>query len=205
MSYDYEQTHENIIRSARRQFREKGFRDASIRSICNDAGVTNGAFYSHFQSKEELFAGIVNPCVEGLKNLYGDEMDRTLRIRSAEDIFEAFRRTYESSGRLIDYVCENREDFLLILEAGDGTVYEDFEESLIESEAESMRSFLKISGRYIQNRGNISDNIIKMGASFLISTIFECLKKGMNAEEIRFETSLVSDYCMAGYKHLLGI
>jgi len=205
MSYDYEQTHANIIKSAKRQFQEKGFREASIRKICTDAGVTNGAFYSHFNSKEELFAGIVNPCIDGLANIYSDEKKKTLDIKNAEDVLNAFRKSYDSSGKLIDYVCENRDDFMLILEASDGTTYEDFEDSLIESECKSMRSFLKISKKVMDKPANISENIIKLGASFLISTIFECLKKGMNAEEIRHETKLVSDYCMAGYKYLLGI
>jgi hypothetical protein len=44
-----------------------------------------------------------------------------------------------------------------------------------------------------------------MGSAFLISTVFESLKKGMNAEEIIHETKLVSDYCAAGYKCVLGI
>jgi len=205
MSYDYEQTHENIIKSAKNQFREKGFREASIRSICNDAGVTNGAFYSHFESKEDLFSQIVNPCIEGLNALYADEKNISLNIRDTEDILKAFERTYNSTGKLIEYVCKNREDFLLILESSDGTVYENFLNSLIESETNSMSSFLKLSKKYINNPKNISNNIIKMGASFLINTVFECLRNGMDAEDIRQETKLVSDYCMAGYKYLLGI
>jgi len=205
MSYDYDQTHENIIKSARIQFREKGFRNASIRKICKDAGVTNGAFYSHFDSKEDLFCAIVQPCVDGLSSLYADESEFFFEIKSADDIINAFRRSYKSADKIIEYVCDNREDFMLILESGAGTIYEDFLEDMTQNEAESMMEFLKKSEDYVENIEKISDNIIKMGAAFLISTIFECLRKGMNADEISKETMLVSDYCIAGYKYLLGV
>lgn len=205
MSYDYEQTHENIMKSAREQFREKGFLGASIRKICADAGVTNGAFYAHFDSKEDLFCSIVRPCLEGLDNIYSDEKDMYLSISCAEDILLAFRNAYRSLDNMIKYLCDNREDFMLILESSRGTEYEDFQEKIIRSEVESMKEFFEISKEYIKNKENISDNIIKMGSSFLISTVFEGLKNGLNAEEILHETKLVSDYCAAGYKCVLGI
>ena len=66
MSYDYNKTHELILKSAEEQFQKEGFRNASIRRICSDAGVTNGAFYAHFDSKEALFKELVEPAVEGL-------------------------------------------------------------------------------------------------------------------------------------------
>ena len=205
MSYDYEQTHENILISARAQIMEKGLADASIRKICTDAGVTNGAFYSHFSSKEDLFCSIVKPSIEGLSDIYDDETESFLEINGPEDVIKAFRDAYKSLDKLIGYVCDHREDFVLILEAGRGTAFENFQDGLIESEVESMKSFFEVSKKFIKNKENISDNIIKMGSSFLISTVFEGLKKGMSAGEIIHETKLVSDYCAAGYKCVLGI
>ncbi len=205
MSYDYEQTHENILNSARVQFREKGYLDASIRKICSDAGVTNGAFYSHFVSKEDLFRSIVEPCLDGLNDIYSEEKKSYLKISSSDDVVDSFRNAYVSLEKMIRYVCEHRNDFILLLESSRGTVYEDFQEGIIEAEADSMKKFFKLSRKYIRNKENISENIIKMGSAFLISTVFESLKKGMNAEEIIHETKLVSDYCAAGYKCVLGI
>ena len=46
MGYDFEKTHKLILESAKNHFAQNGFEGASIRQICKDAGVTNGAFYS---------------------------------------------------------------------------------------------------------------------------------------------------------------
>ena len=43
-----------MVASARRLFERKGFSATSVQSIVDDAGLTKGAFYYHFISKEEL-------------------------------------------------------------------------------------------------------------------------------------------------------
>ena len=58
MSRDFQQTHENLLLCAQKHFLEYGFERASIREICKDAHVTNGAFYNHFDDKEALFGAL---------------------------------------------------------------------------------------------------------------------------------------------------
>lgn len=48
-----------IMEVATKRFREDGIAASGIASIMSDAGLTNGAFYPHFESKEEL----VRECV----------------------------------------------------------------------------------------------------------------------------------------------
>ena len=54
-------TLEKIQRAAMEEFSEKGFQGASLRQIVKQAGVTTGALYGYFSSKEALFASIVEP------------------------------------------------------------------------------------------------------------------------------------------------
>ena len=50
---------EAILTAARREFREAGFRRASIESISAAAGVSRPTVYAHFASKEDVFRTIV--------------------------------------------------------------------------------------------------------------------------------------------------
>ena len=52
-------TLERIIMVSEKEFLDKGFRGASLRAIVKKAGVTTGAFYGYFKSKEELFDALV--------------------------------------------------------------------------------------------------------------------------------------------------
>lgn len=47
---------EQIIATAARRFRERGFDGISVAEIMNEVGLTHGGFYRHFSSKDELVA-----------------------------------------------------------------------------------------------------------------------------------------------------
>lgn len=53
-----EATTEQLVTAARKLFATKGFAATSIDDIVNAAGVTRGAMYHHFRSKEDLFEAV---------------------------------------------------------------------------------------------------------------------------------------------------
>jgi AcrR family transcriptional regulator len=48
-----------LLEAAARVFVERGFAGASVEAIANEAGYSRGAFYSNFESKEQLFAELL--------------------------------------------------------------------------------------------------------------------------------------------------
>jgi TetR/AcrR family transcriptional repressor of nem operon len=52
--------HERILKEAARLFRERGFDGAGVAEIMEAAGLTHGAFYAHFASKDALEAEAVD-------------------------------------------------------------------------------------------------------------------------------------------------
>lgn len=203
MPYDFDKTHERILESALKNFREDGFRNASIRNICKDAGVTNGAFYSHFSSKDELFSVLVEGCLNQFSNTYRDLCDIT--IESAEDVVNVFQMSYASIETLIHYVYENQDVFMLILKSSGGSSYENFVNELIAEESSNTMVFLENSRKYMKRSENISERIAKIGSALVINSMFEAFLAGESeAENIR-NTRLASDYCIAGYREILGL
>ena len=59
-----------IMDSAREEFRTLGFERASLKSICQRAGVTTGALYKRYAGKEELFRAVVADTVADLDAVY---------------------------------------------------------------------------------------------------------------------------------------
>jgi TetR/AcrR family transcriptional repressor of nem operon len=49
---------ERILRTAARLFRGKGFDGVGVAELMQGAGLTNGAFYGHFESKDDLIAQV---------------------------------------------------------------------------------------------------------------------------------------------------
>ena len=65
-------TLEKIQQAALDEFLDKGFNGSSLRQIVKNAGVTTGAFYGYFSSKEALFASIVEPHAKALMSRFMD-------------------------------------------------------------------------------------------------------------------------------------
>jgi TetR/AcrR family transcriptional repressor of nem operon len=57
MRYPVKETaakHERIVKEASRLFRERGFENVTVGEIMKAAGLTHGAYYAHFGSKQDL-------------------------------------------------------------------------------------------------------------------------------------------------------
>ena len=203
MSYDYEKTHQMILESALNTFKEIGFRNASIRNICRDAGVTNGAFYAHFESKDDLFAALVSEKLSVFNETYQEMSD--INIQSVDDIIRMFDMSYSSIETLIHYVYSERDVFTLILKSSDGTSYEHFISDLINEECKNTMIFLESAKKFMKRPENISERIIRMGASMVINSMLDAFLEGVSEKDNIRETKIASDFCIAGYKELLGL
>ena len=61
--YDTEhkaQTRRRIIETAGRRVKQDGIDGSGVAALMADAGLTNGAFYAHFESKDDLVANVVD-------------------------------------------------------------------------------------------------------------------------------------------------
>ncbi|MFE0024186.1 TetR/AcrR family transcriptional regulator [Amycolatopsis sp. NPDC059021] len=87
-----------LMSSARALFVERGYHATSISDICGHAGLTRGAFYSNYPSKEQLFLA-----------LYDTEIDRILEDleRAARDIAEDGAHPVR---RIMDHLATHRRD-----------------------------------------------------------------------------------------------
>src|SRR5215208_6118192 len=52
-------TRRRILDAAGRRLKEDGIDGAGVAAVMSDAGLTNGAFYGHFTSKEDLVANVL--------------------------------------------------------------------------------------------------------------------------------------------------
>ena len=73
-----------LLESARKEFSKCGFLNASLKNICDNAGITTGALYKRYKGKHELFCAVVEPTITQLTGF--------VAARSAEDL-EATHRS----------------------------------------------------------------------------------------------------------------
>jgi AcrR family transcriptional regulator len=52
-------THDRIVTTARRLFREQGYDGVSMRSLAVEIGMSTGALFGHFESKEKIWEAAI--------------------------------------------------------------------------------------------------------------------------------------------------
>jgi TetR/AcrR family transcriptional repressor of nem operon len=89
-SKDHKQaTRRRILDAAGRRFKQDGIDGAGVAAVMSDAGLTNGAFYAHFSSKEDLVANVLADQLRAQRQSF----DAAPSDRAG---LEAFVRTYLS-------------------------------------------------------------------------------------------------------------
>jgi AcrR family transcriptional regulator len=92
-----EETRSKIIASAIKLFSIQGFNAASVDVICKDAGISKGAFYHHFESKQALFLALLDVWLQTIDTAIEASKDQTVPETFAQ-MTEAFPYIFKTAG-----------------------------------------------------------------------------------------------------------
>lgn len=95
-----DRTKQAIMEKAYGLFAEKGFKEVTMKDICERTGLSRGGLYRHYESTEQIFLEIVNAFSDQQKNEVFTKMERHI---SAAAILEELLSRYASE--MMD--CEN--------------------------------------------------------------------------------------------------
>jgi TetR/AcrR family transcriptional regulator, transcriptional repressor for nem operon len=66
-------TRQRILEAAGRRFKQDGIDGSGVAAVMSDAGLTNGAFYAHFESKEDLVANVLADQLRAQRESFDDQ------------------------------------------------------------------------------------------------------------------------------------
>lgn len=120
------ETKDNLLVSAKREFMEKGYEKASLRSICRSTGVTTGALYFFFKDKEDLFAAIVQPTLDRIIALLSQHTKQELmELQEHPDAKEGnMQDDMVASKMILQSLYKDYDNILLLLTKSQGSRYE---------------------------------------------------------------------------------
>lgn len=179
-------TRQLIIDAGKKEFLEKGFQGASLRTIAQNAFVTTGAMYGYFESKEDLFATIVKPCCAAVK----------CRFSLAKDSFFELPKedTFDCIDWMIDYIYDHYDIFKILICCSQGTKYESFVHDMVEIEVQST----------LKHAPNIDKGFCHMIVSGMFGGIFELIEHDIPREQAKPFVAELRKFNHAGWMKLLN-
>lgn len=143
MSTKAEDTEKNILNTARKHFLKDGFSGASLRNIVKDAGLTTGAFYKYYPTKEALFDALTDPYIEHIYQIYDHVVEDFEKLSAKEQTSNMSDTSGDGMDQMIDYIYEHYDNFRLLLKCGDSGKFETFIHNMVDREMRSSLEYVK--------------------------------------------------------------
>ena len=197
-------TLEKIQEAALAEFLKKGFLGASLRQIVKNAGVTTGAFYGYFSSKEALFTAIVEPHASMLMSRFMEAQTTFAELPEEEQPKHMGVESRDHVAWMVGYICQHREPVKLLLCCAEGTSYEHFVHNMVEVEVEYTLQYMEVLRRLGKDIPELDKSLCHIIASGMMSGIFEIVVHDMPREQALRDVDQLRDFYTAGWLKLMG-
>ena len=109
------ETKTHLLQCAKKEFMEKGFVGASLRGICQKAGVTTGALYFFFQDKDDLFCEVVGNFMDRLNEILREHFSFEVReMESGKAKEHDDSSDFEAVAQVVHELYTYRDEVLLV-------------------------------------------------------------------------------------------
>lgn len=198
-------TLENIEQAAMQEFLEKGFQGASLRQIVKNAGVTTGAFYGYFSSKEALFNALVEPHAAALMGRFMEAQTSFAELPEEEQVSHMGDESGNYVRWMVDYICQHRDPVKLLLTRSEGTSYERFVHNMVEIEVEYTLRYIEVLRHLGKDVPELSNSICHIIASGMFNGLFEIAIHDMPKEQALQYVEQFRTFYTGGWLSLMGL
>ncbi len=192
-----------ILDAALKDFSECGFEKASTNKICSEAGVTTGALFKRFASKDELFQGLVGEVADTFKKHLISAQGDFHSMESEEKMKSAIRPD-DNPSDFLTFIYDNFDIFYLLLVCAKGSSYENYMDELIDILIQSTEKFIKDVNINPMIEGSpITHDTIHILVSSYLYGLFEPVAHKMTYEEAERYTRQIKYLFDAGWSSIL--
>ena len=204
MSETEQTTLNTILSTAEKEFREKGFLSASLRNIVKTAGVTTGAFYGYFKSKEELFEALVGEQYEYFLNCFIKAQTDFADLPLEEQPEMLGNISGACMHEMLHYAYEHLSAFKLILCSSEGTRFSGLVDKMVEIETEGTHEYLKVLEALGRPPPPIDEHLEHILITGMFNTFFELIIHEMPLDRAEHYLKEMRAFYTAGWMKIMG-
>ena len=180
-----------ILESARAEFLASGFEKASLKTICEGAGVTTGALYKRYKGKEDLFCAVVEQTVADLYEVAHARGDKDPAAMSDQELIKAWDMDGADMMWWFRFLYDRRDDFYLLLSCSQGTRYANFPHDWVELLTKATSAYLAEAQRRGLCRNDVEPAELHILLSAFWTTIYEPFIHHFTWEQIEAHCRIV--------------
>ena len=197
-------TIERIHTAALAEFLEKGYQAASLRNIVKVAGVTTGAFYGYYSSKEALFASLVDKEYRHLITRYRESLYEFECLPPKEQTVRMGSVGKECMHELLHYMAEHRDAFHLLLQSAEGTPYAGMIDELVRLEVDATEHYCDVLRGLGYDVPDIDKHLEHILVTGMLNAYVEIIIHNMPMNDAEKYVSELTAFYTAGWLKIMG-
>jgi AcrR family transcriptional regulator len=205
MSTKAEDTEKNILNTARKHFLKDGFSGASLRNIVKDAGLTTGAFYKYYPTKEALFDALTDPYIEHIYQIYDRIVEDFEKLSAKEQTSNMSDTSGDGMDQMIDYIYEHYDNFRLLLKCGDSGKFETFIHNMVDREMRSSLEYVKKMKEDGIEIPIVGESLMHMIYTGFFSSIFQIIEHDIDKEIAKRNVHKLREFNTGGWERLWNV
>lgn len=205
MSLKADSTRESILNTAKKHFLEEGLDGASLRNIVKDAGLTTGAFYKYYPTKESLFDALIDPYVEHVYQIYCNILADFEELSAQSQTDHMTEASGDGIDQIVDYVYDNYDNFRLLLKCGDSGKFADFIHNMVEREIDSTLNYMDTMRKSGIDIPVIERSLMHMVYTGFFSSIFQIIEHDIEKDVAKKNIAQLKRFNTGGWEKLFNI
>lgn len=173
-----------LLASARKEFMEKGFIKAELKTICDKAGVTTGAVYKRYKGKQELFGAVVEEALSILDSFIAVRTDVDFSAMTDDEVRSTWIMKEEYILDMFKILWEIREEFVLLLEKSAGTIYENYRHDFAYQMTYAYKQYYREAKKRNIAKAEITDDEMHVLCTTFWTSVYEPFIHNMSWKEI---------------------
>lgn len=192
-----------ILEVARTEFLDKGFKNASMRTIAKKSNVGLSNIYNYFKNKNEIFCDVLSGLLAAMNRVM--EQHNSSEYIST-DIFTSDKYMRSQIDMFVGLVENYKEDFKLLLLKSAGSSLENFRDEVTDKHTQTGKEYIgMMKQKYPEINGDISDFFIHTMSSWWMSIIAELVMHDLSHEALEDFIREYMEFGTAGWKKIMRV
>lgn len=207
MPRDKTENHRKIVEAAKQEFLEKGYVQASMKSVADKVGMTSAGLYRHFAGKEDMFSAMVQPALDSLGSWKENHIRCSYDALDEEktDQFWDISSKYNEASLILDVMYEDLDTFYLLLYCSAGTVYENFLHEYMEEATDGMMEFQEARKCHGIEGKSVSREEMHMLVSAYFEALLQPIEHRYTKEKAEQYIKTIMDFFTPGWRLITGL
>lgn len=198
-------TQELILETALKHFLKEGYAGASLRKIVKDAGLTTGAFYKYYPTKEKLFNALIDPYLEDIYKIYDEIIDQFEKLSADAQTNNMSYSAEYGLDCMIHYLYNHHDHFKLLFKCGDSGKYEEFIHNMVDRETKATYKYLETMRCAGMDIPEVSDLMMHMVYTGFFSSILQIIEHDIDKDTAIKILSQLREFQTGGWERVWGI